>query len=134
MSDYDVTPDDIRNAAFGVTIPEGTNCDSQLEKLIAKAGMLLPAACVAGRVAAGTLDPAIVASVIEDMVVRVVKNAKGLRQFSIDDFSATIDTALSSGALYLSDDERARLCPSRAGGRVGSVRIGVPAWRLPGGC
>lgn len=133
MSDYGVTPDDIRDAAFGVTIPAGDDIDGQLDKLIAKATMLLPTACIDARIAAASLDAAVVASVIEDMVVRVAKNPGGRRQFSIDDFSAMIDTALSSGALYLSDDERARLCPPSRPGRVGSVRIGVPAWRVPGG-
>lgn len=133
MSAYGVSSQGIRAAAFGVTIPDGLDVDEKLDRLITKAEMLLPAACIARRITAGELSADVVGSVVEDMVIRVAKNAAGYRQRTIDDYSVTIDTALSSGALYLSDDERDRLCPSSPGrGRVGSVAIGIPVYRLPG--
>ena len=56
-----------------------------------------------------TLDPAVVVAVESAMVLRVLKNPDGKRQESIDDYSWTIDSARSSGALYVSDDELALL-------------------------
>lgn len=134
-SKYGVTAKDIRDAAYGVTIPSDPDgkIDAQLDRLIAKAEMKLPGVCVDRRLASGALDADEVRSVIEDMVIRVTKNAGGFRQRSIDDYSVTLDTAISSGALYLSPSEREQLCPPTRQGRVGSVRIGIPAWRVPGG-
>lgn len=131
MSQYGVTAQNVRDAAFGVTIPAGADVDTQIDKLIGKAEMLLPQPCVANRIASGALAAETVKSVIEDMVVRVTKNPKGYRQRSIDDFQVTIDTALSSGALYLDDSERLRLCPPSRAGRVGSIRLSLPSWRAP---
>lgn len=132
-SKYGVTAQNVRDAAFGVTIPPGATVDAQLDRLIEKAELQLPNKCIATGITKGTLDQDTVKSVIEDMVIRVTKNAKGYRQRSIDDYSVTIDTAISSGALYLSPSERELLCPPRRTGTVGSIRIGVPSWRVPHG-
>jgi len=43
------------------------------------------------------------------MVLRVLRNPEGKKQESIDDYSWTRDNAVSSGLLYLSDDERSQL-------------------------
>lgn len=132
---YDVTPDDIRNVAYGIDIPTGATVDAQIAVLIAKATTRIDEAVpsLAARVVAETTSRAVVQDVIEDMVLRVVKNPKSLRSLGLDDFQATIDQAVSSGMLYLSDDERARLLPhGRTTQRLGSIRIGVPAWRWPG--
>jgi len=67
------------------------------------------------------------------MVLRVVKNPRSLRSLGLDDFQATIDQAVSTGMLYLSDDERARLLPhGRANLQVGTIRLGLAPWRWPG--
>lgn len=130
---FDVTAEDIRDAGFGLTIPAGEAVDKQLVGLVAKAKARLLALVpsLPRRVTAGTLDEQTVKGVIEDMVLRVVKNPRALRQLGIDDFQATIDTAVSSGALYLTPDERLLLSPKRRRA-IGSVQIGVPRWRLPG--
>lgn len=51
------------------------------------------------------LDPALVVQVLVAMVLRVLKNPEAKRQESIDDYSYLRDNAVSSGMLYLSDDE-----------------------------
>lgn len=43
------------------------------------------------------------------MVLRVIKNPDGLLSEQIDDYQYRRDSAISTGALYLSDDERALL-------------------------
>jgi hypothetical protein len=132
---YDVTPDDIRATAYGVEIPTGSATDAQLTVLIAKATTRIDEAVpsLAARVTDGTVTKAVVQDVIEDMVLRVVKNPKSLRSLGLDDFQATIDQAVSTGMLYLSDDERSRLLPhGRANQRLGTVRIGLAPWRWPG--
>lgn len=132
---YEVTAEDIRGAAYGIDIPAGVGVDLQLDRLVAKAEVrlagLIPT--LAARYAAGTIEADLVRGIVEDMVIRVVSNPKALRSIGLDDFNATIDSAVSSGRLYVTADEVALLSPRRpAGGRVGSIRIGVPAWRLPG--
>ena len=132
---YNVTATDIRAAAYGVDIPAGDAVDDQLDVLITKAETRIGAAVpsLAARVTAGTVAREVVQDVIEDMVLRVVKNPKSLRSLGLDDFQATIDQAVSTGMLYLSDDERARLLPhGRATQQVGTIQIGLRPWRWPG--
>lgn len=66
------------------------------------------------RLDAATLSPQLVVAVEAAMVLRVMRNPDGLRQESIDDYSWTRDNAVSSGLLYLSDDELAMLEPAGA--------------------
>jgi len=133
MATLGVTPADIRAAGFGLDIPTGAAVDTQIQTLVDKAEARLLAAVpsIHRRIAAGTLSVALVEGVVEDMVLRVIKNPRALRQMGVDDFQATIDTAVSSGALYVTTGELALLAPPPRGA-VGSVRIGLPGWRLPG--
>lgn len=50
-----------------------------------------------------------VTDVLVAMVERKVRNASGLRSYSIDDYDQTVDAALSSGQIYVSDSEKASL-------------------------
>lgn len=47
------------------------------------------------------------------MVVRALRNPGGLRSEQIDDYSYTIDSALSTGELYLTENEIDTLTPIR---------------------
>jgi hypothetical protein len=82
-----------------------------------------------------TLDPDALAAVVTAMVVRVLQNPDGRRQGSrsIDDFSEswTIDAALSTGALYLSDVERSSLLAVGTARTVRSVRTVAHGERWP---
>ncbi|GAA3699115.1 hypothetical protein GCM10022377_10160 [Zhihengliuella alba] len=73
----------------------------------------------AEQVAAGDIPAGVVRSVFATAIIRVLNNPKGLRQHtvSIDDFSRTetVDSALSSGALYLTDEEWGLLSPGSSG-------------------
>ena len=73
-------------------------------------------------VAAGLVTAESVVLVVCAMVLRVLKNPESKRQESIDDYSWTRDTAVSSGALYVSDDEL-RLITGVVIPRVRSVRL-----------
>jgi hypothetical protein len=79
------------------------------------------------RLADLTLSADAVAAVVTAMVVRVLRNPDGRRQVSqrIDDYenSWTVDQALSSGALYLSETEFASIAPRRASRTVRSLRL-----------
>jgi len=46
------------------------------------------------------------------MVLRVLRNPDGVLETAIDDYRRRLDAAVSSGALYLSDAERALLASS----------------------
>lgn len=132
---YGVTPQAIRDAAYGIDIPAGDVVDLQLAALIAKAEVRLNAKIptLAGRFESGAVSAQLVGGVVEDMVLRVAKNPQALRSFGIDDFQATIDNAVSSGLLYVSADELAMLSPGSGRPSVGSIMLGVPPWRAPYG-
>lgn len=132
MATTTVDAADIRMAAYGTRIP--ADADPAITRLIQKAMQRiteevpnLDARMSAELVAQATLD-----DIVEDMVVRVVKNPNGYRQVGIDDFQATIDTTLSSGGLYLSEEERIRLAGKPKRRRIGSARLNLPIWRQPG--
>ena len=131
----EVKPADIREAAYGFTIPGGYEVDDKLQKLIAKAGTRIVGAypTLLARLDAELIEPDTVAGVIEDMVLRVARNPNGYRQVSIDDYNRTIDTALSTGQLYISDQEADLLAPpsKRKARGTGTMRVSIPAWRLP---
>ncbi|MET8982135.1 hypothetical protein ABZX85_41785 [Streptomyces sp. NPDC004539] len=59
------------------------------------------------------------------MVLRVLSNPDGKRQESIDDYAYTVDSARSTGEVYLSEDEADELT-SRPGGRAFSIVQGAP--------
>lgn len=130
---YAVTPQDIRDAAYGIEIPAGGPVDTQIAYLIAKAETRLNAVVpsLAARFEAGTAAPAVIHGVVEDMVLRVVKNPQALRSFGIDDFTAVIDNSVSTGLLYVAADEESLLSPGSGRSSVGSIRLGVSSWRLP---
>lgn len=75
------------------------------------------------RLTAATLDPALVRAVETAMVLRVLRNPDGKKQEAIDDYSWTRDTAISSGALYVSDEELALLSAPYTDTTRGSVRL-----------
>lgn len=135
MCDLGVTPADIREAAYGLEIPAGAEVDAQIQALIDKASLRLQQAVptLCQRIEAGTLNVEVARGVVEDMVLRVIRNPKAFRSLGLDDFQATVDNSTSTGMLYVSAEELALLAP-RSKSRIGSIRIGVPAWRVPGGC
>lgn len=47
----------------------------------------------------------LVRAVVAAMVLRVLRNPNGVRQWSVDDYSETRDNSVSGGFLYVSDDE-----------------------------
>lgn len=130
-----VIPSDIRSAALGITIPAGTDADEALARLIEKAEhrILAKVPNVEDRLASGDLDADTLNGVIEDMVLRVASNPDGKKSESIDDYAWTRDVSVAAGTLYLSDEELALLLPASARQvrAFGSIRLGVPAWRLP---
>jgi hypothetical protein len=93
--------------------------DNQLAKASRLVRRLVPD--VDARIAADTLDAEVVGDVVVDMVLRVMRNPEGMRSEEIDGYSYTRDTALSAGALYLSDDELALL--KAPAGSAFSVRL-----------
>ena len=136
MSDLSgVTPQDIRDAALLFTIPSGGAIDAALQKTIDKAELRIVAHVpdLQARLDDARLDPAVLASVVEDMVLRVARNPDGKRSESIDDYSWTLDSRVSAGMLYLSDEELGLLVPPERprAKAIGSIRIAVPSWRLP---
>jgi hypothetical protein len=69
------------------------------------------------------LDVDDVVDVIVAMVERKLRNPDGLRAWSGDDYDQTVDSALSSGQLYLTEEEIDRLAPPIPGGGNGIYSI-----------
>lgn len=138
---YEVTAQDIRDAGYGIEIPPGGTIDAQLGRLVSKAETrlnsvipTLAARFESGELIGGQPIGDVVKGVIEDMVLRVVKNPQSLRSMGIDDFTTVIDSSVSTGLLYVADDELTLLSPTSGRPSVGSIRLGIPAWRQPYGC
>lgn len=93
---------------------EAVNASARLEQAWARLTAVAPT--VPADMDSGALTSELVASVITDAVLRVLRNPEGLRQESIDDYSWTRDSAVSAGALYFTDAELALLAarPARA--------------------
>ena len=119
--DNPATVDDVLTFYPGLT----TEQRDQAQKLIDAAWVrlqVIPGLRLVARIKAGTLDAAVVASVIGEMVANVLKNPDGARTrnttMTIDDYAetdqVTIDQARSEGLLYPSD---AMLLILRAGRR-----------------
>ena len=71
-----------------------------------------------------------VIGIVAAMVLRVLRNPDGLRSYSIDDFAATRDTAVSTGLLYLSEDEASILQDPRSPTGAFTIRAAaVPGYR-----
>ena len=60
---------------------------------------------------------------VASMVIRVLKNPDGILSETIDDYTYRYDQAVSTGALYVSDDELARLRPETARRARGAFSI-----------
>lgn len=135
MAEQLVNHDLIRQQAFGISIPTGEEYDAALDGLAMKAQRRLFAhpkgRTIASRIANGSLDVDLVRDVIVDMVLRIVRNPNAYRSVSIDDFQATIDQAISAGALYPTADELALLAAPVKPARARSMRMYLPRHRLP---
>lgn len=114
-----VTPEDVAAGWRPLTEAE----TGAAEELILRATVLLG-------VKVPNLDAkpdAIVKLVIESMVRRVLKNPDGyrIRNESIDDYTdgGTIDSSLSTGELYVSDEELTYF-GVRGAGRAFEIRLG----------
>jgi hypothetical protein len=60
---------------------------------------------VDARVTAGTVDPAVITSVIAQMVLSVLRNPEGLRAEMAGVFQRQLDTSAASGRLTLTDEQ-----------------------------
>lgn len=87
------------------------------------------------RVDDGSLPTGLVIAVETSMVLRVLRNPEGKRQEAIDDYSWTRDQAVSSGLLYLADEELSLLSPAGATSTAYTIRPGGTAtsgyWAAP---
>lgn len=92
------------------------------------------------RVDNGALPIAVVRFVYSEAIRRRLLNPEGLRQYteSIDDYSVTktVDTSVSSSALYFTDDEWSMLAPGSTGDAFTistyGASDGLGKWTSPG--
>lgn len=78
------------------------------------------------RIADGTLDSTLVAGVVVDMVLRVLRNPDGKVSESIDDYTFRRADSLAAGALYMTDGEMSLLSPAKS--RASSIKLYAATW------
>jgi len=121
------TVQDVAAGFRPLTAPEALIVPTLIDR--AESILLATVPSIPTRVVSGTLSTAVVVAVETAMVERVLRNPGGRRQESqsIDDYTTswTIDNAVSSGALYVSDAEVALLSPPGVRQWAGSVRLGL---------
>lgn len=78
---------------------------------------------LSAQLAAGQLDPDVVALAVTNMVLRVLRNPGGLRSETVGPFSRSWDTTVAAGLLAITADEEAMFTP----------RFAVPATVNPVG-
>lgn len=98
---------------------EGVTANAYLEQASALLRLRVPS--VDSRITAATLDPELVAGVVADAVIRVLRNPDGKVQESIDDYTYRRADAVADGSLYLTASEIASLSPVRS--RIGSIAL-----------
>jgi hypothetical protein len=89
----------------------------------------IPARCELDEAAPGYLSSDTVKDVVVAMVERKLRNPDGFRTWGGDTESSTIDSTLSSGQIYVTALERARLAPTDLAGGAGgfySIQLGRP--------
>ena len=71
------------------------------------------------------IDRVDVKATLAEMVIRRLRNPDGLRTWNDDTYGQTVDNALSSGAIYLSEAEKAEyaLPDQNAGGGMYSIPL-----------
>jgi hypothetical protein len=82
------------------------------------------------QIAAGSLDPDVVALGPVNMVLRVLRNPNGLRAETVGPFSKTYDTSAAAGQLVLTDDDAALFTPTAV---LAAATIGVGTIRVTPG-
>lgn len=122
----------VKEAAYGMTVPSAAQ--PSVERLIAKAGERLAARVprIQERVRDGSLSKELVAGVIEDMVIRVIRNPYGYASEQAGEFMYRIDRAVASGAVQVNQSEVDLLMDAAsAGSGFGRISMSLPPWRIP---
>ena len=124
------TTDDVGiSLVRAVTSDEEEFAEGLLERVEAMILRRIPD--LATRITTDTGLQAVVVRVEADAVARVLTNPSGVYQESVDDYSYTRDRAVSSGLLYISDDEWADLLTT-PGTSVASEAFTIRPFGEPG--
>jgi hypothetical protein len=80
---------------------------------------------VDANIAAGRLDPEVVGLAVVNMVLRVMRNPRGLRSETTGPFSVTYDSATAAGQVVISGDDLLIFTPTpkSAAGAVGTIWV-----------
>lgn len=80
------------------------------------------------RITAGDVEARLVTGIICDAVIRVLKNPNSIRSTGVDDGQVTIDTTVSSGRLYFTDEELDMLAARVPLSGVYMIPLDPPYW------
>jgi hypothetical protein len=128
MADNPVEVTDIEARWRSLSATETSVAEAMIDDMWARAQALIPT--LSTNMDSGVVSSELARAVLAGAVIRVLRNPEGLRQQQIDDYSYTRDSALSSGGLYLSDEEMKLLAgsTSRARSMVLGSRFGDSSW------
>jgi hypothetical protein len=108
-----VTVADLEARFRSLTAEESTVAQALLDD--AWAILLIQRPNLEADITAGDVPGEVVTFVVAQMVLRVLRNPDGIRQWSVDDASFTRDGSVSTGGLYASDYELGLLSPVAEG-------------------
>lgn len=80
------------------------------------------------RIDSQEVDARLVVGIICDAVIRVLKNPNSIRSTGVDDGRVTIDTTVSSGRLYFTDEELDLLAPRVPLSGMYMIPLDPPYW------
>lgn len=116
-----VTPADIEARFRSLTAAEEPIAEALIDDAWSVLLMVIPD--LEARIAAGSASPGAVTFVVSAMVLRVLRNPEGIRQWSVDDASFTRDNTISAGGLYASADEVRLLTGLASSARRGAFSV-----------
>ena len=115
--------------------PTDDATNRRLDRLIALAAARLRARVpsIDRRLADGTLDPVLVEGALAGIILRTIRNPRGVIQEQAGEFSYRLAQATEAGSIVIYDDDIADLLPPTGGigVAIGTVRVGMPGWGAP---
>ena len=85
------------------------------------------------RLADGTLDPVLVEGALAEIVLRPIRNPRGVIQEQAGEFSYRLAEAARAGSITIEPADIVDLLPPTGGlgFALGTVRVGMPEWGTP---
>jgi hypothetical protein len=123
MATNPATPEDLANRSLRALSDAEVNAGAYLlDDAYTIVITRLPSVSTRLDAAPGSTFQNLVVRTVCAMVLRVINNPTGLLEEGIDDYTSRYDAAVSTGALYISEDELALLAESGSSANAFTIR------------